>query len=126
MRSETDPFEVWLPKALHAVEDADADGDGVSNLDELEQGTSPGDEQSVGGDMMTGPLENPRYDLAHYDAPFAFRRMSILYCGRSPTYAASIGSLVSGLSAFGSFALTAYAAHFFLNSSLAGFFSDMK
>jgi hypothetical protein len=87
MRSETEPFETWLPEALRAVESLDADGDGVKNLEELEQSTSPGDEQSVSSDEMTGPLENPRYDLARYDAPFAFRRMSILYCGRSPSYA---------------------------------------
>src|SRR6187399_707862 len=43
-----------------------------------------------------------------------------------PTYAASIGSLVSGLSAPGSFFAFAYAAHCFLNESLDGFFSVMK
>src|ERR1700674_1153474 len=41
-----------------------------------------------------------------------------------PTYAASIGSLVSGFSAPARFLAFAYAAHFFLNSSLAGFLSD--
>src|SRR6185369_4657551 len=43
-----------------------------------------------------------------------------------PTYVASIGSLVSGLSAPGSFFALAYAAHFFLNASFSGFLTDMK
>jgi hypothetical protein len=36
-------FSMALPGALHAVEQADADGDGVSNLVEVQQGTMPGD-----------------------------------------------------------------------------------
>jgi hypothetical protein len=87
LREDEAPFESWLPRALHAVEQLDADGDGVANLRELEEGTSPGDEQSVSTDEMSGPLENPRYQLGAYDARFAYRRMSILYCGRSPSYA---------------------------------------
>src|SRR5258706_11999646 len=43
-----------------------------------------------------------------------------------PMYVASIGSLVSGLSAPGSFFALAYAAHSFLNASLAGALIDMK
>src|SRR5450432_3464296 len=43
-----------------------------------------------------------------------------------PTQAASIGSLVNGLSAFGNFTFFAYAAHCFVQAALTGFFSDMK
>ncbi len=43
-----------------------------------------------------------------------------------PMYVASIGSLVSGLSAPGSFFALAYAAHCFFHASFTGFFSDMK
>src|SRR4051812_1466020 len=45
----------------------------------------------------------------------------------TPMYVASIGSFVSGLSLWpGMFFALAYAAHFLVNSSFVGFFTDMK
>src|SRR5437764_11389976 len=45
----------------------------------------------------------------------------------TPMYVASIGSLVSGLSLWAGMSLAlALAAHFFVNSVLVGFLSDMK
>ncbi|HET9956965.1 MAG TPA: hypothetical protein VFQ61_20855, partial [Polyangiaceae bacterium] len=80
-------FAQGLPIALAAVENMDADGDGVSNLTEILSGTYPGDRSSfwMKPPAQTAP-ENPRYRVDEYDFSFAFRRASILYCGRSPSY----------------------------------------
>lgn len=79
-------FEAALSLALRALESADADADGALNLDELELGTLPGtaDAQSSGPDAETG--DNPYYRIDGYDPGFAFRRVSTLYCGASPSY----------------------------------------
>ncbi len=78
-------FEQDLPRALMAVEGLDSDGDGVSNLEELEQGTQPGKPDAlIAADSSGAP--NPRYRLGQYDAAFAYRRVMTLYCGRSPRY----------------------------------------
>jgi hypothetical protein len=83
-------FEQAIPEALLAIEFDDADGDGVSNLDEIMTGTAPGDPRSV----WLPPEEPPEgefepnlwYALGEYDFGFALRRVMVLYCGRSPTY----------------------------------------
>jgi len=80
-------FETSLPEALRSLDAVDSDGDGRSNLDELNAGTLPGRSDTP----MTDPDElettpNPRYQLDGYDVAFAFRRASTLYCGRSPSY----------------------------------------
>ena len=36
--------------------------------------------------MQSGSEPNPRFRIGAYDPVFAFRRVSLLYCGRSPTY----------------------------------------
>ena len=83
----TGPYEDVLPEALAAVEGNDADGDGLSNLEEIILGTRPGDATSF---FVPPPApsgnSNPRFTVGAYDAAFAFRRMSIAYCGRSPSY----------------------------------------
>lgn len=81
-------FAQGLPIALAAVEAMDADADGVSDLDEVLGGTYPGDGSSfwIAPAAQTGP-DNPGYAVEGYDLAFAFRRASILYCGKSPTYA---------------------------------------
>ena len=80
-------FETHLPAALAAVEGDDSDGDGQSNLEEIELGTIPGDALS----HFTAPADptgdiNPDYDVTGYDARFAFRRVATTYCGRAPSY----------------------------------------
>ncbi|WP_164002334.1 hypothetical protein [Pyxidicoccus caerfyrddinensis] len=81
-------FSLALPSALRAVEAEDADGDGVSNLEEVQRGTLPADPSSrpvdTGG---CGPGQNPQYDVCRYDARFAYRRVLLDFCGLSPTYA---------------------------------------
>jgi hypothetical protein len=81
------PFEQELPKALHALEADDSDGDGLANLKELELGTKPGisdAEEVAAPSEPAGP--NAYYRIGQYDHAFAFRRASILYCGKSPTF----------------------------------------
>ncbi len=81
-------FAMALPAALRAVEWADADGDGVPNMEELLRGTWPADAASAPKaprDCVAG--QNPAYDVCRYDLRFAYRRVLLDFCGRSPTYA---------------------------------------
>jgi hypothetical protein len=81
-------FAAALPAALKAVEAQDADGDGVSNLEEILRGTLPADPTSVPvdpGGCSAG--NNPQFDVCGYDARFAYRRVLLDFCGQSPTHA---------------------------------------
>lgn len=85
-------FADELPEVLRGLEHADSDGDGASNLDELTKGTLPGSASSVPvaaveeTEAPRGSVPNPDYDVGHHDAAFAYRRVSVLYCGHSPSY----------------------------------------
>lgn len=83
-----DDFADALPEVLRAVADDDADGDRWSNADEIIAGTSPGDANdrpaAVGG--CDGPNTNPDYDVCGYDPAYAWRRVQLDVCGRSPDY----------------------------------------
>ncbi|ATB38549.1 hypothetical protein CYFUS_003984 [Cystobacter fuscus] len=81
-------FAYALPTALRAAESADADGDGVPNLVEIQRGTLPADANSF--PVETGGCAagtNPQYDVCRYDTRFAYRRVRLDFCGQSPTYA---------------------------------------
>jgi len=83
-----DSFIARLPDALAAVEAFDADGDGVSNLEELLLGTGPGDAL----DVFRAPAPplgtaNPSYTVGAYDLAFAHQRVAVAYCGESLRYA---------------------------------------
>ncbi len=79
-------FADALPAALHAIEGDDCDGDGVASLDELMVGTHPGDAASVPaeGDCLGTP--NPDYDVCAYDPRYAYKKVHLDFCGRSPSY----------------------------------------
>lgn len=81
------PFDEGLPDALRKVEMVDSDGDGLVNIEEIELGTDPGDALSS---WMPRPEPegepNPVYDVGYYDPAFAYRRVSLLFCGHSPSY----------------------------------------
>ncbi|MCO4774170.1 MAG: hypothetical protein KDA24_29335, partial [Deltaproteobacteria bacterium] len=80
-------FEDDLPFALDAVDLLDSDGDGVDNLAEILAGSLPGFEASVEpecGDQTN--FDNPWYRVGTYDPAFAFKRVTLDFCGRSPRY----------------------------------------
>lgn len=85
-------FEQALPKALASVDALDSDMDGVSNGMELLSGTLPGDpaslpmQQGMGSPGTQQVPPNPDYGVGQYDVAFVYRRASLLYCGRSPSY----------------------------------------
>jgi hypothetical protein len=71
-------FEAALPGALAAVEAQDADSDGQSNAQELADGTFPGNVSSV----FAGEAPRPERESSE----FLFRRVSVAFCGESPTF----------------------------------------
>lgn len=80
-----------LPGALAAVADADADGDGVANRDELRAGTDAADPLDFPGEVVAGcrgPSINPRWDVCGYDPVYAYKRVTLDFCGHSPSYEA--------------------------------------
>jgi hypothetical protein len=85
--SDTD-FQNGLPAALTAIEATDSDGDGVTNLVEIQKGTLPGDVKSFPNDVpCAGGGTNPRYKVCAYDYRYVFIKLRLDFCGGSPTYA---------------------------------------
>lgn len=80
-------FDAKLADALRGVELLDSDNDGLTNYEELVLGTWPGDEASAytAAQVADGP-KNPAYRVGEYDPRFAFKRVSLTYCGESPSY----------------------------------------
>lgn len=80
-------FEDDLADALLAVMAMDSDGDGATNAEEIAVGSLPGDPESVLAEPLT-PLgePNPIYSIGDYDVAYAYKRVAIAFCGRSPTY----------------------------------------
>jgi len=78
-------FLSGLGEALRAVEGQDADGDGYSNLLELEEGTSPADDGSLPAETACVDAVEDGWNLCGYDAGYAFKKVMIDFCGRSPT-----------------------------------------
>ena len=82
-------FREGLLSELPTLAELDSDGDGFGNRDEFIRGSDPGDlnstpEEEV--DVCTSGSMNPRYEVCGYDLPFAFKRASLDFCGRSPTW----------------------------------------
>ena len=79
-------FEAALPGALRSLDALDSDGDGVANADELLIGSSPGDPDDAwpwcppAAETGAVPVDE------RYDFRSAARPVSVLYCGRQPTY----------------------------------------
>jgi len=96
-----DAYEDELPLALAAIEALDSDGDGASNLDEIQAGSWPG----FGAEVETECLPqvgtgNSFYRVGEYDPHFAFKRITQDFCGRALRYEER-QTLQSSLSALG-------------------------
>ena len=79
-----------LPAALKAVEALDADGDGISNLDEILKGSAPenGDSRPTAVSCTPGQTRSAaagRWNTCGYDPVHAWRKVVLDVCGRSPT-----------------------------------------
>ncbi len=73
-------FEQYLAGVLFVIEPLDSDSDGFTNRDEITRGLAPGN-----------PLEFPMpEDPGVYDYALALRRLSNVFCGESPSYAAMV------------------------------------
>jgi hypothetical protein len=86
---ELDPqdFEGSLHEALSAIEELDSDGDGRSNLDEILIGSEPGFESSIEPECSAqNGTDNDWYRVGEYDHAFAYKRVMLDFCGRSPRY----------------------------------------
>ncbi len=77
-----------LPTALEEIEDDDSDGDGYSNLDEILSGTHPGDDLSRPDEIECAGKTgiNDQFDVCNWDARYVFKKVSLDFCGRSPTW----------------------------------------
>jgi hypothetical protein len=85
-------FAKFLPAALKAVEDLDADEDGFSNIVEIAAGTRTADASSVPRSLTCTSQEAAKalgadWNVCRYDAAYAFRKVHLDFCGRSPTRA---------------------------------------
>lgn len=81
-----DAFAAGLGPALSAIEGADSDGDGASNLDEILLGTVPADRGSYpikGG--CPSPTEQLGWDPCGADLAYTLKKISLSFCGHSPS-----------------------------------------
>ena len=67
-------FAAALPGALAAVEGQDSDGDGITNLIEIQRGTLPADPNSKPAPMTCQGSDNPQYSVCQYDLRFAYKK----------------------------------------------------
>lgn len=78
-------FDAELGAALEAAEGLDSDGDGYPNLEELEAGTSPSDPRSTPNPADCEDDGADAWNTCGYDVGYAFKKVHIDFCGRSPT-----------------------------------------
>ncbi len=69
-------FDAALPAALGAALALDSDGDGTTNLEEI----------LSGGDPALAGAEGSDHHALMWDPETAFRRVSVAFCGISPSY----------------------------------------
>lgn len=79
-------FTTGLPLALAAVEGLDADDDGWANLEELLAGSSPADAGDQPADEACVDEDDDGWDLCGYDLDYAYKKVMLDFCGRSPSW----------------------------------------
>ena len=81
-------FTGALPAALRSIQADDTDGDGFSNLDEINAGTFPHEATSFPADEGCPGEGNPNggYDVCNYDQDYVYRKVLIDFCGRPATF----------------------------------------
>jgi hypothetical protein len=89
-------FLKYLPEALKAVEDLDADTDGYSNIVEIMAGTQTADANSVPRTLACADPDASRaagaqWNVCTYDATYVFKKVHLDFCGHSPTRAGMDG-----------------------------------
>ena len=81
-------FDGRLAVALAAIEGADSDRDGWANHEEIAAGTSPSDPASTPERAACTDRGDDAWDMCGYDLDYAFTKVHLDFCGRSPTLAA--------------------------------------
>lgn len=85
--TDPDAFAESLPDALFQVQELDSDGDGLLNIDEILSGSEPGFDSAVEPECATqNGTANDYYRVGAYDPAFAYKRVMLDFCGRSPRY----------------------------------------
>ena len=80
-------FESTLAAALLAIESRDSDADGINNLTEIEAGSWPGAAEDIEPECMAQVESgSDYYAIGQYDPYFAYKRITLDFCGRSPRY----------------------------------------
>lgn len=80
-------FTLRLDLALGAIETADADGDGVSNRDEIQEGSLPGDPTSVPFEAVCPEdTTGMDYPICERSPRHILRKIHLDVCGRSPRW----------------------------------------
>jgi hypothetical protein len=82
-----DVFIAELPAALAAVEALDSDGDGVPNGAEIDGGSAPADPASTPAPPDCADEDDDGWELCAYDVVYAWKKVLVDFCGRSPSYA---------------------------------------
>lgn len=82
-------FDQYLAQVLMEIEALDSDGDGFSNLDEIQSGTAPGLPDSFPGGAECPSAESVAdldYQVCTYDYDYVYRKVGIDFCGLPPTF----------------------------------------
>lgn len=79
-----DDFTAGLKEAMQKIADLDADGDGVSNIQEIKEGYLPADKNNT---PSSGPVAcDPSQGTCGYDPVHAYKKVSQDFCGQMLTY----------------------------------------
>ena len=79
-------FEDFLTGSLLSLETEDSDGDGLTNLEELELGSYPGNPKSLPTAVECPDEPIGGLDVCNWDPRYTFLRVWQDFCGRRPDY----------------------------------------